>query len=225
MIRHKSLGLATLLAATLIFASSWMAIAGETVSVSSTTDGHGLYSYTFELGSQPYVWGLQSNNGNIFIKSHGILEVISPPGWIATVDTREFITWQPTNGLVFVGQPPLTFSVISSNTNSILYVPSAEPDPVYPAGIIGGSLYTIPDHQGVALGYETFSFLGPQLNSPCFLNIRSEVDAVVLSWTNAAFALQIAPSPAGTYTNVVGAISPFTNSVSGIPAYFRLILN
>jgi len=224
MICHKSISIVRLVA-TLILASTWMALAGEYVSVSSTTDGHGLFSYTFDLGSPLYVWGIQPDNGDISIQSHGILEVISPPGWVATVDANEFITWQPTNGTIYIGQPPLTFSVISSNTNSILYDQWGISNPVYLKGIISGSLYTIPDYQGVALGFETFSFLGPQVEPTCLLSIQSDGDAVILSWTNAAFALQSAPSPTGNYTNIVGAISPFTNSVSGFAAYFRLISN
>jgi len=224
MICHKSIDIAKLVA-TLIFASTWIVNAEEYVSVSSTTDGHGLFSYTFYLGSPSYVWGIQPDNGNIIIQSHGILEVMSPPGWVATVDANEFITWQPTNGTIYIGQPPLTFSILSSQTNSILYDQWGISDPIYMKGIIGGSLYTIPDHEGVALGFGMFSFLGPQVKPTCLLNIRLDGDAVILSWTNAAFALQSAASPLGHYTNVDGAISPFTNGVSGSAAYFRLISN
>src|ERR1039457_4097841 len=159
---HKSISISELLAM-LIFASAWIASAQGNVSVSSITDGHGLFSYTFDLGNPSYVWGISSNNGDIYIQSHGILEVVSPPGWTATVDANEFITWQPTNDTIYVGQPPLTFSVISSYTDSILYDQWGVSDPVYLKGIIGGTLFTVPDHQGVGGGYETFSFLGPQV--------------------------------------------------------------
>lgn len=148
---------------TIIFASAWLASAQQYVSVSSTTDGNGLFSYTFDLGSSSYVWGVSSDNGDIYMQSHGILEVISPPGWTATVDANEFITWQPTSGTVYVGQPSLTFSVLSSYTDSILYDQWGVSDPVYLKGIIGGTLFTVPDHQGVGGGFETFSFLGPQV--------------------------------------------------------------
>ena len=162
MIYHKSIVISKLVA-TLIFASTWMALAQGNVSVSSTTDGHGLFSYTFDLGSTSYVWGISPDNGDIYIQSHGILEVITPPGWAATVDVNEFITWQPTNGTIYIGQPPLTFSIISSYTNSILYDQWGTSDPVYLKGLIGGTLFTVPDHQGVGGGFETFSFLGPQV--------------------------------------------------------------
>jgi hypothetical protein len=140
-----------------------MASAQGYLSVSSTTDGHGLFSYTFDLGSSSYVWGVSSNNGGVYIQSHGILDVISPSGWTATVDANEFINWQPTSGTVYLGQPPVTFSVLSSCTGTILYDQWGESEPDYLKGMVGGSLYTLPDHQGVAGGYETFSFLGPQV--------------------------------------------------------------
>ena len=46
---------------------------------------------------------------------------------------------------------------------------------------------------------------------------------VVLSWTNSIFSLQAAPAVTGTYTNVTGATSPYTNPVSGPSGFFRLI--
>jgi len=156
-------------AAILILASAWMASAQSSVSVTSSTDGNGLFSYTFNLGTSPYVWGISPDNGDIVMQSHGILDIISPPGWAATVDANELITWQPTSGTVYVGESPLTFSVLSSYTDSTVYDQWGVEDPTYLAGLIGGSLYTISDHQGVALGYETFSFVGPQVPEPSAL--------------------------------------------------------
>jgi hypothetical protein len=46
---------------------------------------------------------------------------------------------------------------------------------------------------------------------------------VVLTWTNAAFSLQSAPAITGTFTDISGATSPYTNPVSGVQQYFRLI--
>jgi hypothetical protein len=58
--------------------------------------------------------------------------------------------------------------------------------------------------------------------SPVVLNYRLAGDKLVLSWTNAAFSLQSAPAALATYTNIPGAISPFTNGLSGTQRYFRL---
>jgi hypothetical protein len=55
------------------------------------------------------------------------------------------------------------------------------------------------------------------------LNFQWTDSAVVLSWTNAAFALQSAPTVSGVYTNVPGASSPYTNAVTGLQMFFRLV--
>jgi beta-glucanase (GH16 family) len=54
------------------------------------------------------------------------------------------------------------------------------------------------------------------------LSIQSIGTAVVLTWGNPAFSLQAAPFVTGTYTNVPGATSPYTNAVSNAMEFFRL---
>ena len=48
---------------------------------------------------------------------------------------------------------------------------------------------------------------------------------LVLSWTNAGFNLQSAASVSGTFTNIPGATSPYTNSLTAPRQFFRLISN
>lgn len=59
------------------------------------------------------------------------------------------------------------------------------------------------------------------------ITILSLGSKVVLKWpTNAAgFTLQSAPASTGTFTNIPGATSPYTNPISGSQKYFRLISN
>jgi uncharacterized delta-60 repeat protein len=57
------------------------------------------------------------------------------------------------------------------------------------------------------------------------LNIQKAGDRVVLSWTHDTFSLQSAQWVTGTYTNVPGAISPYTNPIIGPQRYFRLKAN
>ena len=57
------------------------------------------------------------------------------------------------------------------------------------------------------------------------LTIQSLGSSVVLSWTDPTFALQAAPTASGSYTNVPGATSPYTNVISGDQLFFRLIGN
>jgi len=62
-------------------------------------------------------------------------------------------------------------------------------------------------------------------DSPPTLDMQRLGNNVVLSWTNGAFGLQSAPTITGTFTNVPGATSPYTNSISGGQRFFRLISN
>lgn len=54
------------------------------------------------------------------------------------------------------------------------------------------------------------------------LQIRNAGSHAILSWPNGPYTLQSAPFVAGTYTNVPGATSPYTNPFSGGQKYFRL---
>lgn len=54
------------------------------------------------------------------------------------------------------------------------------------------------------------------------LEIQRLGNSVVLSWTDAAFGLQSAPTITGTFTNVSGAASPYTNAITGGQRFFRL---
>jgi hypothetical protein len=62
----------------IILAASWTASAQPLFLVTSTTDGNGLFSYTFNLASSSDIWGVSTNGGGagILIQSHGILNVI-----------------------------------------------------------------------------------------------------------------------------------------------------
>ena len=59
--------------------------------------------------------------------------------------------------------------------------------------------------------------------TPIPLNVEWTNNSVVLSWTNAAFNLQSAPTVSGVYTNVPGASSPYTNATTGSQMFFRLV--
>jgi hypothetical protein len=55
----------------------------------------------------------------------------------------------------------------------------------------------------------------PLCLQPCGTNL-------VLTWTDSTYALQSAPTAAGTFTNVPGATSPFTNALAEPAKFFRL---
>jgi hypothetical protein len=50
-------------------------------------------------------------------------------------------------------------------------------------------------------------------------------NTLVLNWTNASLSLQIAPAVTGPFTNLPGAISPYTNALTAPQQFFRLIGN
>jgi uncharacterized repeat protein (TIGR03803 family) len=54
------------------------------------------------------------------------------------------------------------------------------------------------------------------------LQIMAEGNSVVLTWTDSTFSLQTAPSAGGLFTNIPGALSPYTNAIIGPHQVFRL---
>ena len=81
---------------------------------------------------------------------------------------------------------------------------------VFVTGEYFGTLVTIKYSSSIPLPRLDFQDLNNQL---------------VLSWTNAGFNLQSAPALSGTFTNIVGASSPYTNVTTRAQQFFRLISN
>ena len=57
------------------------------------------------------------------------------------------------------------------------------------------------------------------------LNFQTLHNQLVLSWANAGFNLQTAPAVTGPFTNLSAATSPYTNALTGVQQFFRLISN
>ena len=70
--------------------------------------------------------------------------------------------------------------------------------------------------------YATIKYSSGLGLSPIPLNFQIASNQILLSWTNAAFSLQSAPTVQGSYTNIPGATSPYTNLIQGNQQYFRL---
>jgi hypothetical protein len=60
---------------------------------------------------------------------------------------------------------------------------------------------------------------------PVNLGFQRLNNRLVLTWTNAGFGLQSAPSVTGPFTNITNATSPYTNSLGAPRQFFRLISN
>ncbi len=68
----------------------------------------------------------------------------------------------------------------------------------------------------------TVKYTGVQ---PPPMKIQKAGNGTVLSWDNSTFILQAAPSIGGSFTNIPGAITPYTNTPSGPSRFFRLKYN
>ncbi len=84
---------------------------------------------------------------------------------------------------------------------------------------------------GQTLSFHTDGGSGSQLTltrinyataaAPVSLSIIRSGGNVVLTWPNGG-TLQQAPTVTGTYSNIVGATSPYTNAIQGAQGYFRV---
>ena len=94
------------------------------------------------------------------------------------------------------------------------------------AGLIlsGNTLYGTTSASGNN-GYGTVFALTIRVPAPIPLHIQFGNNAVVLSWSDLAFSLQAAATANGVYTNVPGAVSPYTNAVLNPSEFFRLKAN
>jgi probable HAF family extracellular repeat protein len=63
----------------------------------------------------------------------------------------------------------------------------------------------------------------PTTPQPIPLEMQQIPDQLVFTWYSKAFTLQCSPDLNGTYTNIPGATSPWTNSISGERLFFRLL--
>ena len=90
--------------------------------------------------------------------------------------------------------------------------------------LLGGTLYGTTQADDDYGYYGTvFSLPVPPVSVP--LNIARQGSQVILSWTNSAnsaFVLQATTNLTGTFTNVTGAASPYTNSATNKQKFFRL---
>ncbi len=108
-------------------------------------------------------------------------------------------------------------TLVSFNTTN-----GANPDADLTLGA-DGSFYgtTFGSSNGLGMLFQ----LSPVSVPPVPLDISPLSNTVVLSWTNPAFSLQSAPEVFGSYTNIPGSASPYTNPISGARQFFRLIEN
>jgi uncharacterized repeat protein (TIGR03803 family) len=64
-----------------------------------------------------------------------------------------------------------------------------------------------------------------KLTVPITLFFQNIGSTTVLSWNDPSFILQAASAVTGSYTNIPGATSPYTNTITGPQQFFRLLVS
>jgi hypothetical protein len=140
------------------------------------------------------------------------------------------INGSSSNQVSFVGWPVNDYSGttgIMPNANWSVWNPAAGTLTSGTSGNLDEELFVLTPAQNInrlvitkqnGSGYSTdITFLS--LQTP--LTIRQSGTNAVLTWTNSAFGLQAAPAVTGAYTNIPGAASPYTNTITRSQQFFR----
>lgn len=89
-----------------------------------------------------------------------------------------------------------------------------------------GNVFVTGQSEGSSgLDYATIKYATSIPSPTLYLSILQPNNQLVLSWTNAGYGLQAATGMTSSFTNVPGATSPYTNSITGGLGFFRLITN
>ena len=190
---------------------------GEGTVFALNTDGTGfttLYNFTSVSGSRST--GLTNSDGvgpnGSLILSGNTLYGTTRNGGSGGNGTVFAVN---TDGTGFTSLYCFTFSrqypYLSTNSDG------AHPNPVI---LSGNNLYGTAVTGGVPGEGTVFSLVVPI--TLFYQNIGS---AIVLSWNDPSFVLQSAPAVTGTYTNIPGATSPYTNTLTGPQQFFRLLVS
>jgi uncharacterized repeat protein (TIGR03803 family) len=187
--------------------------------------GSTLYGTTFKGGT----WGFGtifkiSTDGSDFTNIYSFTNLTWPNGGLALLGASLL-------GTSAYGGAAGKGSVFKINTNggnftvlkSFLVTnpgSTTNTDGIYPAtGLVlsGGMLYGATLLGGIGSGGTVF-----ELNLSIPLNVTFQTGQVILSWSDPTFVLEASSTLTGVYTNIIGASSPHTNSITGAAQFFRL---
>jgi hypothetical protein len=224
----KSAGLISRVALIGGFFGPFPLASGQGLTVTSSTDGNGLYTYTFSKGTQPFVWGLSTNTA-IYLQSYGVIETSQPTNWVANFDPFGRIVWNVPNGIDYIDDP-VTVTVRSVFKISRTYSSWGEDEPsVFRRGFVLGYAYGLPNHDLIGPGIENFVSIGPD---PTALTIQRSGQSVVVSWysglTNSQLEATTSLSSPNLWASVTNAPVTagdrifVTNSISTSSRYYRL---
>ncbi len=187
---------------------------------------HGVEFHVSTTGYQDIVLTWEQRNSDTASKYTRLQ--YSPDGFTATTNNADAVVMSDTNNaFVFYSSDLSGVSGVNNNPNFAFRLVAE-----FEATAIGnananyvattpGSSYS--GGQGT-IRYDLMSVYGNVLGtaSPIPVHIQLFGNKAVLTWTNASFALQTAPDVTGTYTNIIGATSPWTNPITGSRNFFRL---
>jgi hypothetical protein len=146
--------------------------------------------------------------GNLFVSELGfgrIIEFPSATGGLVSTNPVVFAKGLSPMGLVFDGTGNLYEADYGGGSiNKFI--------------LTNGVLNSMPIAVLTNLNLPTYLAFAP----PPIVDIHRAASNVVLEWPDAIFTLQSAPMLTGTFTNVPGATSPYTNPISGGTRFFRL---
>jgi len=136
-----------------------LACYGATLTVVSSNNGTGRFSWSYTKGDEPFIWRLDSVNGTIGIQTYGVEQVFTPSGWSVSNDGNDFLQWTYTSGTWYVENTAVVFAVQSTFTNSTLY--TNDIGEFFPKGTLIGTICDT-DHVAIAPGLERHVITGPQ---------------------------------------------------------------
>lgn len=133
-----------------------------------------------------------------------------------------------------VGNKPTSFTLLGTNSDTGVFGTTNQ---TYNLGVDANDqpqnvwirITALSSSSGTSGYRDTFGIDNFVLNyaaatvTPVPLFIQTDGKNAVLTWGDASFALQAAPSLSDTFTNVNGAASPFTNKLDAPARFFRIV--
>jgi hypothetical protein len=141
------------------------------------------------------------------------------------VDGPAFTMTNISNGFVFYSADLSSVTAINDNPNFGFHIV-----PEWEATAIGNSnsnyVATVTSYSPAGtIRFDLVSVFGNVSGAanPIPLNIEQSGNNISLAWSNPAFRLQSASDVSGPYTDVSGAVSPYSQPITGASKFFRLI--
>jgi uncharacterized repeat protein (TIGR03803 family) len=207
-----------------------LVLSGQTVYAVTSSGGGGGYGTLFKVNTD----GTSYANLHSFMSAN---DGSTPQGGLVLAGDILYGTTlysgDASHGTVFaVDTSGAIFSTLHSfeagSYNSQTILTNSEGASPYSALTLSGNVLYGTTSAGGIYGWGTIFALrlGPDsVPDSVPLTFQMINSVLVLSWTNPVFSLQGASAVDGLYTNIPGATSPYTNSVTGSGMFFRLRAN